>query len=712
MSDAGCGCGSTGADPALARGQTPAAARSSQLEAASPRRCGNGTMAFPTSIPGDSPRERILTPAPEGADCPCGCRGSCGCASASPGPAGTGWLVADDGGRWPAPGVLSARRTPGVLESHQDRSEGSHLMDEIVAARRRERGEPRVELPDRSGRARNAASRPVGPARTLSRSTILWPGPLGEVRQDIRSTPALLDAIQAAVRRRKAGVLEDWVFEPMTPENGWLTPDPADPHHIPGPRSHEDSLLPGAGSPAFDITYRSESYHFDSGYWLDLWVAEYLGYTTGWNLVSSPVTVMAKLWSSFIDQFDTVDGTTKAFTNVTNSLGCYALPTTTMATEMGCLFFTTGYGAPYVAWVVSAALVYAYADEATDKTTSADCDGLSCCDGYTTFLRTVVAGGTATVSKHSTSWPTTSCMNFHFIGADEGPPSASDCSGSLSKTNCNSYSGTNGGQDCTPVAWNDWFVDAAPGSFADLMAGGVYIYDPKSYTPDPKKTCGSDAGGPNGEGGATGPVTGCGSSWFGLNWHCWLGAAPLAFDGYVMDAVMFLANLVYDHVRATIRPFSHVTSSLPAGVMFVFNPDYVEAMGVARRLAAYALRIPARWGYHTVHEVAHTYTGDNHCTGWACCGELAAQHWLCRVEGLLGLPFCEYYTDPIDGSGDWDATENLGTAVNCKDLCVGCETGQPTFSCTFAAPGERNDAADVHFEVGSCADPTTETSWS
>lgn len=708
MTGQGCACST----PLLARDATldvPGA--DADVIPPSDLRCGNGIVEFQSRIQLPSRQEELLL-AEENTpplSCACSrclgvagrhCSTGCGGTSANGGTTESGLLLPHHAGRWPDPGALSATRTPGVIESHQDRSRGVEVMEGLMAAWRRRQAEPGFRFPRESRSSASEAPAAEQPPRRLTPSVILWPGPLGEVRQDIPPTAALLDAVRTAVSRRKAGTCCGWIVEPFTEANGWLVPNPDEPGHIAGPSSHENSLLPGAGSPAFDITYRSESFHFNSGLWMNTWLAEYLGASTGLDLVSSPNDVMAALWEPLLTQFDKVDSGTGAFGNVLNTLGCYALPTTTMAAEMDYLFFYASYGAPYYLWITSAAMVYAYADEATDQTTSASCGGASCCTGYTAFLRNVIAGGTDTVSSYSTSRDVTGCMNFHFVGAG-GAGTATACTSSMPWRDCTEYM-----KDCAGAGWNDWFIALPAGSsFSDILAPGNYIYDPTTHNPADAADCGADNFEP------TGPGTGCGTNWYGENWHVSYGAAPLAFDGYTMDVIMFLAGLVYDYTRTRISPLNPPSGGLGPRLQLNPNPDYVEGMRSARRLAGYALRIAAQWGYHTIHEVGHTYNGDNHCTTWACCSELAAQRWLCKTEGLLGLPFCEYYTKAADGSGDWDSATYAGTAGNCMDLCATCETGQPAFTCTVIDPGERNASADVTFSVGSCAAPSTEVVW-
>ncbi len=594
---------------------------------------------------------------------------------------------------WPEPGELSARRVPGALFPGQDFEQARELPDAIMDAWRARTDEvPGPRKAHRKG-PKPASERE---SRSLTPGVILRASPAGELRQDISSTAALLEAARRIVRQRKAGG-ESWLVARRTEADGWMGPNPTDSGHIPGPHSHLDSLLPGAASPAFTITYRSESFSFDAGTWLDEWMFEYAGFDLGLDRMTSPLDVTARLWDPLYDQYVAAGGNSRTLGYFIGILGCYGLPTTTMSAEMDYVFWYGFFGAPFTLWMYSCAMVYAFADEASDQTTSSDCGGASCCAGYTTFLRTVIAGGSSGVPSHSTTRPpTSSCMNIHFIGGAYGATPAAACDTLVPDKVCDEYS-----LACVGAGWNDWYTALGAGStFADIIAPGHYIYDPGSVaSPASEADCGADNAAP------TGPQTGCGNNWYGDNWNVTFGAAPLAFDGYTSDVIMFLSQLVYDYTRANERPYYWDGWKIKA------NAAYFDGMDTARRISSYALRIAAQWGYHLVHEIGHTYNGDYHCTPWSCCFELAAQRWLCKVEGLLGLPFCEYYTDPTDGSGDWDSTSYSDIAENCGDSCSGCSTETPSYTCTTTTPGEPVAGADVTFAAASCTAPTTETPW-
>jgi hypothetical protein len=163
---------------------------------------------------------------------------------------------------------------------------------------------------------------------------------------------------------------------------------------------------------------------------------------------------------------------------------------------------------------------------------------------------------------------------------------------------------------------------------------------------------------------------------YGGMWAINFPPSNLAFDGFVCDQIFFRARMIYDYVRNNIP----IMNPNGAG----FNPAYVEGMNAAQLIARYALRIIAEWGYHLVHEVGHTYLGNMHCK-WGCCFELAAQQWLCKVRGHLGLPEGEYVKNNQDS--DWPLgledfpTQELNQEVsNCGDEGIPVEPVMMTCS--------------------------------
>jgi hypothetical protein len=90
----------------------------------------------------------------------------------------------------------------------------------------------------------------------------------------------------------------------------------------------------------------------------------------------------------------------------------------------------------------------------------------------------------------------------------------------------------------------------------------------------------------------------------------------LAFDGVRCDYALFLARIAHDY--------------------WLESHDW-DYLAYASRLARFALRVIASWGKLLIHEMGHTFLGLGHCE-WDCCFDVAANAWLCKVRGWLGLP--------------------------------------------------------------------------
>ena len=210
---------------------------------------------------------------------------------------------------------------------------------------------------------------------------------------------------------------------------------------------------------------------------------------------------------------------------------------------------------------------------------------------------------------------------------------------------------------CDSGPWDDW----APQWFTD---GGCIngtrddMGEPPTDCAQPANRCGqSGAGGPS--------------------FVTWAAPINLAFFGYVADYQLFLARMALD---VGIQKFWEN----------LWDGDISEALDYftdAQRLARYALGLMLEHANTVIHEMGHAYLGGGHCEH-NCCFEVIAEHWECKVRGLLGLAHQTYTTR---GSSDWQADEAFfHQTAKCGK---GEQAGHLIYSCDVHEVGSIGEAA-------------------
>lgn len=508
--------------------------------------------------------------------------------------------------------------------------------------------------------------------------------------------------------------------------DGVLRPIPGGGELIAGPSNYREYLLPGAGSAPFDVGYRTVSITFDDDTWLMLWLLEYLGYMSA-GLVTSPADFLAAIYPTLFRHFERAGGSDAMIQDFLDLRGCYNIPTTDIASSIDFLFAADGLpggaygtdavtgGAPQLLWELTCMLVYGYSSDASEST-----GGTGCVNGATTFsdfVGNTVSRTTPTSPGVGASTPRADCVSVHFLGGELTSASMSatgyECATDGTK-DCDAFED----QGCTWPEWDYWMTSPLTWSgdsewystWGQYWVASSNILSASGSAPNVCRTSdGVDTGttsqGVDSDCGGVGAPFG-----FGGNWSVNFVAAPFAADAMVMDGILFLARLVHDINRLSVpmTAFTPPTFFLPSGGL-TLNPDWQAGRAAATQMASFALRLAANWGYRLIHELGHTYTGgSNHCVDFDCCFELAAQRWLCKVEGRLGMPFCPY----SDSDGTDFSSPNEFDANNCYDPSGGSSSNAAVgMRCTLDRPGEVSWSRFTTVEVGSCSAPSTLTTW-
>ena len=331
------------------------------------------------------------------------------------------------------------------------------------------------------------------------------------------------------------------------------------------------------------------------------WYSGYMNDSSRW---SSAESTLATLLPEF-------HGATKNVASKADSIiGCFNIPAEpSFALEDGLpssyLFWSDGEGAPRHCFRLICKMLAAYSELIEDPCSHR-------CDGLGEFTRRLVCGWPAS-RKNTADHEVDRCtLTVHLISRDER------YGGVLEPQ----YGCVDGPAIPCGVGYYPFDDDEGfPRPVGDLR---VYEWDSGTgvvvLSAEPE--------------GIHDPNSGVDFKGIGQDFSIFLPAINLAFDAYRCDYTMFLARLALDFAQENAAALS--------------VDQHAAYLMEGRRLAQHAVAILADWGRLFIHELGHTYLGPGHCSPWGNCFERAAQRWLCKVKGELGLSMYSDDHYPID----------------------------------------------------------------
>lgn len=370
-------------------------------------------------------------------------------------------------------------------------------------------------------------------------------------------------------------------------------------------------------------------------------------------------------------------------------LQCYNLPRETWVAEMTAkgddyrpMFWMAEWGAPFEVYCRIMQLVRTYADTAQDHVSRS-----SACDGFSTWLRRAVMG--EPVDNAVVSAPCR--VGIQFINADADTAYNPSLGGAAWVSTCSvggielpTATGSCAAGYYVPVddededdvyeagrPWDDWEAmwDATDAILRPDRADAPHHYYPYNAAD-------SSAHVPLGRGLVL------------VRLHpTWL-----AWYGYVVDHLLFLARITVDYARWAAR-------SLP-----LVKPKYEALLDTARRFARYALRLLVPCAELMIHELGHIYAGGGHCD-WAkypstndCCFGMAGARFTCFVTQALGLPPNEVEGPYVGASPPGRFIDNLWECMFDTTVLLACRV-----QCDVLDPGAIGGGA--HLCTSPCAGP-------
>ena len=437
--------------------------------------------------------------------------------------------------------------------------------------------------------------------------------------------------------------------------------------------------------PSFAAEYTSDLRHWRnaikaaSGNWDDL----------GYGLVSSVGDTIDAVWwrikqhKGGFDHYHDLIGCWNLHQGEADALGRYR-------------FWIYGWGAPHKVHLWTCQMLYDTAQymELRDYPGMSIPSYVTACDGLGWYIRDALAGGSPPTHKGEGCFLT---FSYRSDGKDANKVHA--------------WCGTQGGDAhllCDDIWSPEEAVPSCKGTWWD------------NWTPvwSSSLSCVSV----DGQGLCAAPYTGCDNANgrhhdFSIHLH----AIQVAFDGLVVDTVMFLARTVYDYSR-WLKAAGRANEAL-------------DAAESAELMARYGLGVLAERSRLLIHEIGHAYTRDNkgdpavndteyegsdHCS-FNCCNDISQTLWWCWVRSALGLPFYPYA--PVSnvpanalGGGDFaaDVKLNYQELDNCShdsEPVLGlCSQAVHVWSCTTRRSGEAGLAPAGYCSTGCVAQLEVPTS--
>jgi len=550
----------------------------------------------------------------------------------------------------PGTGRLPAALLPGIGPLPLRRGADGHLHVDgnAIAARRDDRRRAGLLTTRRNARAGAVTLRPPADGTTMRLR-----GTRG--RATLRSADPVGDA--PTLDRDTLTPVTDSGSDHITLDGPSLDPDARTPF---GDGSPPDRDLPSidrddlSAIGTTEFVYRATSFSVPSA-----WLVDYLDdldvlnslddVTEGYGKVSGTAAALDALWPEF--------RAAAAATGIDSTmyygmLGCYNLPRGDILDEEPARFFSSGWGPPYKTYLFTNLLIASFHGHIQQV-----CTAVPDCDDFSSFVGLVLRGiPVRNVEDLGPCVPT-----FHFRNSDID----------------NAYFVPDGGRSIVPActdaeisyACDDGFLPVASSSAAanpglDWSKAFPLTMGPDDYLVAPDPTF------PLGRPNVGRPIAYVADGTMSVTQH----PALLAFDGYSIDFILYLARMALDYARDP-----------EVGLGDSAADDFRQA---ASELARYALRILVDRGRLLIHELGHAWLGGGHCSH-DCCFDLSAARWECAVTALLGLPI--EWGSTVDAT--WDRTL---AAVGCNDTL-----GVATYACTLDAPGEVGGQA--FFSCRGCA---------
>lgn len=189
--------------------------------------------------------------------------------------------------------------------------------------------------------------------------------------------------------------------------------------------------------------------------------------------------------------------------------------------------------------------------------------------------------------------------------------------------------------DCAGAAWDDWSPKWVEGLNCVTGTAGTTDCD------KPEQRC---------------PTADGRHHDFTVHLH----AIRMAFDGYAVDHIMYLARMALDYGK-WLDGLGRANESMAADA-------------AADLISRYALRIMAERCRLYIHEIGHAWLQNStkslkypgtHCE-YNCCNDIAQTHWWCWVRADLGLP-----NDLYHAAGENDYSPSSDADYRELDPCSG-----------------------------------------
>ncbi len=405
---------------------------------------------------------------------------------------------------------------------------------------------------------------------------------------------------------------------------------------------------PGGGQLDHMLSFWMRDQYFEvsarwyDGYLLDL--AEAFGQDSDVAVgrVSSVEDTLASLWSAFWAE---KQGNWDTFTSL---LGCFNLPREAPEVPYLPVFWSGGQGPFFKVFRYSLQLIRTYWEEIAYHIGTEE--GAHC-DGFAPFVRDLLEG--AYPERNSAGAPASCFVNFNYRNAESGWDRLNaSCTLSSAKSECDVGFDPNANPRVSGYPWNNWTPVWQP----DLNCWATNESPSSCRLPDGSLSENVAIGG---------------------DFNVTSLPVDLAYRGLVADYAMGLARMCQDYAYHLAEDGDFWGS--------------LTQFETATRLARYALAAMVVHAKILIHEMGHTYAGDNHCEH-DCCFEIGARRWLCRVNAHLGLPRQEFeprisrILDPSSPLvfGDFDNPDGRA-----EDPCDSCGDSGTHFgwSCTIPVEG-------------------------
>jgi len=426
--------------------------------------------------------------------------------------------------------------------------------------------------------------------------------------------------------------------------------------------------------------------------WYRMYQADLAGQHAGdirerYGMVSGVNEFLAMAWADFASVFASTGVRDTVWLDM---LSCYNLPRETMPDDIGAQFWHSGWGPPYWVYRTINALVMSYAAYINEP-----CTGDEHCEGLWRFIKDGLSGDEVT-NRHGVSCR----FSFRFMNTDADNARVGASGETSDAFRCGSKKGD-------AYACNEGFLvtywypgdEVPPGTVVGPAGLFGRLYVDRGYPWDsglPPSHMGSsshqwypakDAWTTN-PGNMPMPAMTSGIIAYVLDRTFTVTRRPsnLAWRGYVVDSILYMARLAYDCAESRISGLSDEERS-------AYRTRSYE-------LGRYALRILAEAGATLIHELGHVHNGEGgHCGHGQCCFELAAQRWTCALIETMGLPLRAGGSPHSDTWTTRSYRESNGECPDGHD-----EYEPPEYLCAIGVPGD--PTSPWAFWCSACSDGT------